>query len=103
MPSPLNAVTEFRIVVHRLLASNEHAMLLCRGNLYAVCRTQPERSLAIAENYECPEQGILTAPLNLRGLLDLLSWVDKSTADKRFRELINRCGVPSLHLAAVPS
>ena len=101
--SPLNSVHEFNMVSHRLLASGEYAVLLENEVLFAVCRTQPERALAIVDNYDSPEKGVLTAPLNLKGLKDLLRWVDKSTADQRFRALLKERGMLSLQLCAVPA
>ena len=101
MTSPLNSVTEFDIVKHRKLNANEHALLLAWQNQYAVCRTQPERSMVIAENYNSPERGILSGALSLRGLQDVLSWVDRATADRRFEQLIRLFGLPALHLCEV--
>jgi len=100
--SPLNGVREFRIVTHRLLATNEHGLLLEWNGQYAVCRTQPARSMALALNYDNAATGILTSPLTFRGLKDLLNWVDKPTADLRFSALLKAHGMPALHLCAVP-
>lgn len=99
MTTPLNSVSEFRIDLHRMLATNEHAIMLAWKNRYAVCRTQPERALVIAYNYDCISKGILTAPLNFKGLQDLLSWVDRPTALVRFYDLIREFGMwkPQLH------
>ena len=101
--SPLNAVHEFNIVTHRLLASGEYAVLLENDGLFSVCRTQPKRMLAIVDSYDSPEGGVLTAPLNLKGLRDLLRWEDKSTADRRYSDLLKERGMPSLRLCAVPA
>ena len=70
--------------------------MLSRNNLYAVCRTQPEKGLAIATNYASIEGGVLTAPLNIKGLLDLLSWVDRTTAEMRFNQLVTALGRPAV-------
>lgn len=103
MRSPLNTITEFGIVKHRLLATNEHAVMLSWKNRYAVCKTQPERSLVITKNYDCPENSVLTAPLNMRGLQDLLSWVDLQTAVTRFNQLVVDFGKPLPRLCAAPN
>ena len=101
MSSPLNTVSEFQIVMHRLLITNEHAVMLSWGSRYAVCKTQPQRSLVITTNYDCPEQGILTAPLNLKGLQDLLSWVDLSVALTRFNAMVGTLARPAPELFVV--
>ena len=97
MIAPLNDIGAFGIEMHRLLASKEHAVMLSWQDFYAVCRTRPERSLVIATNYASTEGGILTGPLSIEGLRDLLSWVDRPTADLRFKRLLMDCGRPALY------
>lgn len=98
MLSPLNTVTEFDIVRRSQLSPHEFALILAWNNRYAVCRTQPERLLAIAENYDSPERGILSGALSLRGLHDILNWVDRATADSRFEKILRLFNIPRPHL-----
>lgn len=101
--SPLNSVLNFRIVTHRQLTFGEFAVLLEDRGLFAVCRTQPERLLAIVDSYGSPNKGVLTAPLNSKGLKDILCWEDKTMADHRFRALVKERGMPTLRLCAAPA
>ena len=99
--SPLKHITGYQVVSHRQVEKKEYVVLLEKDGLFAVCRTQPDRDMALTTNYGSSTNGVLTAPLNPRGLNDLLFWSDKHTADRRFSELLTERGLTPVRLHLV--
>ena len=73
--------------MHHPTGFDDHAVLLKKGELFAVCRMQPRRSIALSPNYDAEGNGVLSGPLNRSGLQDILQWADYVEAARRFRAL----------------
>ena len=86
--SQLKSIPGYQIVSQIPVERKEFIVLLEKDGLFSVCRVQANRVTAITANYESPDSGVLTAPLNTKGLDDLLFWSDRNTADQRFNELL---------------
>ena len=99
MKNLINSIPDYVIVMHHQLSCDEHAILLAKGDVYSVCKTQPTRQLAMAPNYVAKGYGLLTSPLTSDGLADLLQWADRDTAVARFRLL---AGLPAASIRLVP-
>lgn len=99
MEKLINSIPDYVVVMHRELGCDEHAILLAKGGVYSVCKTQPTRLLAMSPNYVAQGHGLLTSPLTSAGLADLLQWADRDTAISRFRAL---AGLPATNITLVP-
>lgn len=75
--------------MHRELGSDEHVVLLKRdfSPTYSVCLMRPKRQIAMSPNYKAGGDGLLSGPLNGKGLDELLQWVGQKDATERFRAL----------------
>lgn len=98
MKKLINNLPDYDVVMHHQTGRDEHAVLLARGGVYAVCKTQPQRRIATTPNYQANGYGLLSGPLTAAGLGDLLQWTDRDAAIERFGKLANLpSGVRLLH------
>lgn len=74
--------------MHEQLGPDKHAVMVSVGNQYAVCYTHPKRSYATSPNFAAAGHGMISAPLTLAGMSDLLQWTDRKTALDRYNGLI---------------
>ena len=84
-------VAPYDLVMRRLVAPDEHVVMLCKEGRYAVCRIYPVRNIATAPNFHVPSgHGLLNAPLSSEGLKELLHWTERAIALDRFVLLLHR-------------
>lgn len=83
---------EYDVVMHAQLGPDRHAVMLSVGDRYAVCCTHPRRAIATSANYAAGGNGLISAPLTLAGVADLLQWTDRKTALDRYQVLVGRRG-----------
>lgn len=85
---------EYSVVMHAQLGPDKHAVMVSLDKRYAVCCTHPKRAIATAPNYAAKGNGMISAPLSLEGMGDLLQWTDRKTALDRYNALLgNRPGL----------
>lgn len=99
--SPLKSLSGYQLISHQLIEKKEYVVMLEKDGQFSVCRTQPDRGMAITPNYASPTNSVIIAPLSLKGLKDLLFWSDKPTAEQRFNELLKELGFSPARLYLV--
>lgn len=83
-------IPEYNVVMHAQLGPDKYAVLVSVGQSYAVCCTQPKREIATSPNYAAGGNGMISAPLTLAGMRDLLQWTDRQTAVDRYAALLGK-------------
>lgn len=89
MKKVISSLPDFEFVQHLPMGADEHAALVKKDEVFAVCIIRLRSSIATAPNFAAEGKGVLSGPLTPKGLADILQWTDYETAAQRYRTLTN--------------